>query len=737
LLLLALALSACTDPDSKTAGLTWTGQALEGAAYATRAMPHVTVHYPVTLDPEQAERLGNATGLQVENQIRAGFLKPGGKADVWVVPAGAPWPKGLPKALPGRGALAVAPLTVVIREESVPEAQKQGLPEAVAVAGTQGAGSPAYAVAWLNEGLGQVLSADLEQFPMQPYQRVHKNLGADVTGPALLQKLQQEPSTEADVAAWRDAAVSLTALVMDRWGVRFGDTYPRTPGQMTPAAAAIWATGAPDEAAALNLWAERLHYVGSTPEDGPPTASMADMSPVRVEPKPVRGAGPGPMDNYSPHAYQIEARYEPATRTVAGEMKLTWQNGEGVGLDTLYFNLWPNAEQYARFGGAIAIDAVTVDGTAAAFQARGLDLIVPLGRSVPQGQGAVVTVRFTTTLPARITPRVFGQDEERLFNLAHWYPILAVLDERGWNLHAMPDFPGEPHSESSRYTVTLNVPKETLVAATGHQTGREEQGGRWVYSYDAPNVRDWVAVGGKNLSEVTRQVGDVTVRVIDPDRNLGQTMAEETEKALRLLQPQFGNYPYKDLVVVPCCAGLEYPGLFYTRKPDPAPDNWWHAILAHELTHEWFFGVVASDQYSEAWLDEGFAKYGERYFVKAFGYTDQLRDLKRDTINEKLRVNSSTVSFNLYGSYTRSVYDRGALVLEDLEALLGEATFRRLMHTWVERYQYKTPTTGDFVRLAEEVSGQNLQAFFAAHRVDPALREVYRPSIPLGAIKPQ
>jgi hypothetical protein len=735
LLALLLGVAACAKPTPPPAELKWTGDGLAGATFAQREMEGVTIHYMGPTMPDKAETLGQYAAATVALQKGWGRAAPGGRVQIWVVPAGRAWPTGLDAPPPFRGFRAGAPGVVVAREEALTDTSGQGMPEALAVAVTQPKGSPAFAVDWLHEGMGAVFATDLNEFPLKPWRQAITG-GGDAG--EMLRRLSAKPG-EGEKDQWRRAALALATLTMDRWGVAWTANYPKQPGDLTPVKAAMWATGGADEAAATALFQERIGLVKQIPPNGGVLYAMADLSPVRLEPKlPALPKGPGPMANYSPTAYAIDARYDSDTRVVAGSETFTWQNGEGIPIDTLYFNLWPNAEQYAKFGGAMTVEAVTVDGKAAPFTASVLDLMVPLGRSVGQGEQVTVQLQFTTRVPSQITYRVLGQaPDTKLFNLAHWYPILAVLDDRGWVLHPLPEGYGEPYSENSSYTVTIDVPAGTVLGATGHPVSRTEQGNRWVYKYDAPNVKDWVAVGGPGLTEVTRQAGDVTVRVLDPDAKAAGTIAEETEKSLNLFQPQFGTYPYKDLVVVPCCAGLEYPGLFYTALPGTQQGNWWHTVLYHELAHQWFFGIVGNDQYDEAWLDEGFARYGERLGNKAFGYTDQLRDLSARTIPPQVHVNSSTLDFDIWGGYVAGVYDMGAAALEDLEQLLGPETFRQVLRTYVARYQFKTATTADFVGVAEEVSGRNLQDFFRMHRIDPTLREPYRPIMPPGTVKPK
>jgi aminopeptidase N len=99
-------------------------------------------------------------------------------------------------------------------------------------------------------------------------------------------------------------------------------------------------------------------------------------------------------------------------------------------------------------------------------------------------------------------------------------------------------------------------------------------------------------------------------------------------------------------------------------------------------------------------------------------------------------VNSSTLEFNIYGGYTGAVYNLGAVLLEDLEREMGHERFRELMHRYTETYRFKTATTADFVRMAQQVAGRDLSAFFRAHKIDLTAREAYRPVMPLGAVWP-
>lgn len=738
LVLLGLLAAACTKPEQPKLSLTWDGAAVQGAAFTEIKAEQVTVHYTAPTVAEVAQRVADRVSNLVKTQTSEwGRMDPAESVQVWIVPGKQAWPAGLAAPPAGRRARAAAPHTVVLMEEGVWDTAAAGLNAAVGLAITQAKESPVYQVDWLHEGMAAIMANPWSDFPLTQWKATEKRPAGE-----LFRALKADPS--GDEKDYRLAAASLAALVTDRWGAGWTAHYPRPAAELTPEAALLWATGGKDEAAALALWQERVDFVLSRNYNRPglvnATAAyvptIADVSPVRMEPTlAALPQGPGPNANYSQQSYVINARYEPSQRSVSGELKLTWKNGEGVPVDTLYFNLWPNADQYARFGGGITVQGARVDGKEAAFDARALDLKLPLGRPVAPGETITAELTFVTRLPAMITMRVFGQQGAERFNLAHWFPILAALDDRGWVLTPLPTIAGEPYSENASFQVTLDVPAGTVVGATGTQVSRTEQNGRWVYTYDAPNVKDWVATGGKDLVEVIKVAEGVKIRVIEKDRNWAEQNAEVTAATLPVFNRKFGPYPYQELVVT-CCAGLEYPGLFYS--PPINPNGFWKVTIYHELAHQWFYGVVGNDQYTEAWLDEGFARYAERLGVRTFGPPEQLRDMGVPVREFKggAHVSSSSREFTYTGQYALVVYNKGALLLEDLEQLMGEEQFTRLMHEWVKQMQFRTATTAEFVRLAEQISGRDLTLFFEEHSISLQDRGPYEPLFPLGDATP-
>lgn len=695
----------------------------EPPVFVTDTHPRLTLHRPEELPAEQTEPLVRALRQRLAQHETYGYLHGGEQAEIWVLPDEAPWPEGLAQPPVEQPIVAAGPFTLVARAAGLAQPEQSGLIDAMAVAVTQPAGSPAYRHRWLYLGLAEVWQQEPGRFPAGYYK---SSTGEALDAVELLKRLESPD----EPALYRQAAAALTALLMDRWGVAWPHHNRVDAARLTPALALTWTTGAPDQAAALERWQERMGTAEPRDPRRPWLMTMAELSPVRPQPQLERlPTGPGPRTNASPHRYTISAEYQPASGTVTGRQTVDWQNGEGIALDTLYFNLWANAEQFAVYGGSITVEQVTVDGTPVAYSAHGLDLTVPLGRAVKPGQQAEVVIGFTTRLPGMITFRLFGQNGPDRFNLVHWYPQLAVLDDRGWNLLPFPGYPGEPYHEVADYQVSLRVPAGTQVGATGHLVRRTEQGDRWLYEYEAPKVRDWAATGGRNLAEKVALAENVQIQLLHSDPTFVDAVARETAQALPIFNQRFGRYPYPSLVVS-CCSGVEYPALFFTQPVIPGSESW-RVTVYHELAHQWFYGLVGNDQYAEPWLDEAFARYADRIASRELGAPVAPSVAAPFALPPGLHISSSSREYAKVPTvYGPGVYNKGAAALEALEKEMGEAAFATLMREWVDRYRYQIATTADFIALAEEVSGRQLEPFFAAHQIYASDRVPYKPLVP-------
>jgi len=209
------------------------------------------------------------------------------------------------------------------------------------------------------------------------------------------------------------------------------------------------------------------------------------------------------------------------------------------------------------------------------------------------------------------------------------------------------------------------------------------------------------------------------------------------EFALKYYSSCFGKYHYDHFTMVDTKIGLgggamEYPTLI-TISPSRMPPEMIRAdalVLFHEMAHQWWYGMVASNEFEEAWLDEGFAVYSERRalnerFGKRANIIDlwgiKVSDLEFTRFSYLLDLQSDPIvknswEFRDYLSYRANVYSKASLVLETLRNYLGEEKMNQVLKEYFQRYKFQHPKTSDFIQVVNEVTEQDftfmLEQFF-------------------------
>jgi len=515
---------------------------------------------------------------------------------------------------------------------------------------------------------------------------------------------------------------------------------------------------------------------------------------IGVTPAPPRydsaGRSIGPPLSQRTASYVLEARYDPAERRVTGIARLTWTNRSDVPQRTLWFHAYWNAfkasdstfarEEHRAGGVRSGTAAYGPDdwGWTELRSARlqdGTDVKPTLEWEQPDDGNSGDQTVFTLTLPAPVPPH--GQVtidlgwEARVPKLAsrtgvlgkytlfgQWFPKIGVLEippQRGvrtpsWNchqFHATTEF----YADFGSYDATLTVPRTMVVAAAGVRTGRTENpDGTVTHRFHQDDVIDfaWVAWdGAAEVSDVFRSDGlpEVGLTLLLPPearRNAPQILAAAKftlEYAGRHWMPY--PYPHLTLVAPPVGAnansgGMEYPTFVtvYSRTDAAEPrDILLWEVTVHEVGHNWWQGMVASNEFEEAWLDEGVDTWATTEIVNAAGLDWNFADfLPRGTawlfgpvVRSRIpeaelrppgpvpRFQSSIARpgwrFKLAGEVGRSTYGRAAAALSTLELEVGRETFARIMRTYAERWAFHHPSTDDFLDVASEVSGKDLR----------------------------
>ncbi|MBX7043282.1 MAG: M1 family metallopeptidase [Ignavibacteria bacterium] len=138
-------------------------------------------------------------------------------------------------------------------------------------------------------------------------------------------------------------------------------------------------------------------------------------------------------------------------------------------------------------------------------------------------------------------------------------------------------------------------------------------------------------------------------------------------------------------------------------------DGRYESIVMHELAHQWFGDAVSPATWKDIWLNEGFATYCESLWIEhTKGHEAYLENIAKEG-----RGTFPTTVYDPEGFiFGRTVYNKGAFVLHMLRGEVGDETFFRIIRTYYERFKYGAATTGEFIKVCEEVSGKDLGTFF-------------------------
>ncbi|GAB1691638.1 hypothetical protein KRM28CT15_34410 [Krasilnikovia sp. M28-CT-15] len=408
-------------------------------------------------------------------------------------------------------------------------------------------------------------------------------------------------------------------------------------------------------------------------------------------------------------AYTISLTSDTTGRTWTGHESVTFSNPSPVALTEVYLRLWDNAH------GSCASPPITVSnvtgGTAGALEVACTAVKITLPAPVPQG--GTGTIGFDVRIAVTSGVDRFGYDGNYTF-IGNALPVLAVRDAAGWHLDPYTNNGESFYALASDFDVTLDHPNGLAVPATGTSTDTAGSSGRTVTRAVAAKVREFAWASGpfKKISGTTAGGVRVNVYSVNAISNRNATSMLNTAKgALDAHAARFGAYPYAEADVVLdngfWFGGMEYPGFVLDLVSTTA--------LAHELAHQWFYGIVGDDEYATPWLDEGFTDYAtDLYFNK----TGAGCGITWQSAAEKL-TNPMAYWDQHSGRYSTVVYGYGKCTLHDLRRLIGTPAMEDLLRSYAAAHWYGVSTVADFKAAAQAAAGStDLTSFWAAHRVE-------------------
>lgn len=420
--------------------------------------------------------------------------------------------------------------------------------------------------------------------------------------------------------------------------------------------------------------------------------------------------------------YDLQLWIAPASGVLTGTEQIRYTNRTGAPLNDIALRLYPNfpTDVFGK-GGDVRMDVsdVTAGGQAIAPRLVAQDTAVLLDLPQPLGPGA------STTLALSFTASIVAW-RDGSFPLPSYYPMLAVREGDAWRLDVT-RFADHVYAESAFYAATITAPSDLMVIASGSTIGEAQNAdGTTTRLVRTGPVREFALAAG-NFARAQAAAGDVAVNVYT-ERGTGLDAAQVARVAAAALADfdrRFGAYPYAelDIQLLPYeyDGGDEFPGLImlYAGGAVGAGTRY---VTAHEVAHQWWYGVAGNDIFRQPWLDEALAQYSGILYAEdvagpAVAEADWQREVARRyqgaLADGNLPIGLAIDEYPSFNVYYRTVYGKGPVFLRTLREQLGDAAFFTALQDYYTRNRYGVGTMASFQQACEQASGQPLGALFA------------------------
>ena len=389
---------------------------------------------------------------------------------------------------------------------------------------------------------------------------------------------------------------------------------------------------------------------------------------------------------------------------------------------------------------------LTQDGQNLQFEVVGTILEVLLSTPIPPNTSTVFNMNWDAQIPIQIRRSGRYNAEGVAYSMTQWYPKLAEYDFEGW--HAVPYIAREFHGVWGNFDVSIKLDENFIIGGTGYLQNADKKGlgekskrKTRTWHFSAPNVHDFAWAADKDyIHDTYPGPNGVKLNFYYKDNpeilENWKALQPKTADLLAYFNTHIGKYPYKQYSVIQGGdGGMEY--AMCTLITGERKLGSLIGVTAHELAHTWFQFLLATNESKHEWMDEGFTSY--------------ISNMAMNELMEEEKENPNAGSYKSYNyiaisnkeqpqttqadrystnmGYGIAAYSKGAVFLSQLGYVIGKENLDKTLLRYYKEWSFKHPTPNDFIRVAEKVSGAELDWYLmdwtqTTNTIDYGIKEV-------------
>ena len=428
--------------------------------------------------------------------------------------------------------------------------------------------------------------------------------------------------------------------------------------------------------------------------------------------------------------YEMDLVMKEDLTGISGAMSVRFVNDESGALGEVVFRLFPNISD-----GSVLVNGLAVDGSSVepSYELDGSVMTVPLESPLQPGEHVIITMEIDVTAPIEEGGKygTFLLDDE-ILAFSHFFPILAVYDDEGWNTEIPAPHGDSVFSDSGFFLVRLETPMNLTVVTSGQLVAKEvlPDSDNEARFYSAGPVRDFYLAASHRFEMIQVRVGETIINSFAPPEFAAQNqdVLASVEASVAMFNELYGSYPYTELDFVSTATlalGVEYPGVVAMAMGHYDPESGFDqptivSTVVHEVAHQWFYGTVGNDQLDEPWLDEAMAQYATWVYWRETQGEGGDEGFRTHLDSRWARVEYADIPIGLPADayegteYGAIVYGRGPLFVDGLAKIVGQETFDEFLAEYAATFKYGIASTQGYQALLERHCGCDLSHEFEA-----------------------